>query len=188
MKILCYGDSNTFGHDPANKKNHKKAWPTLITKHEVTNHGANGRTLTFQPNDTRFPSAEKFIEEELTDKYDLIIIMLGTNDLKYRYHVDNKQFKDTYTYIIKKILDKYPDQKILLLPIANIYADKEEWQGCIEKRIAFNEIIEKISKDFNLDFYDYKLLDTSSDKIHLTQNGHQQLANRINKYLDSIYQ
>jgi lysophospholipase L1-like esterase len=183
MKILCYGDSNTFGHDPSNKGNHKHPWPTLILNHDIINHGVNGRTLTIQPTENRFPSAVETIDQELVNKYDLIIIMIGTNDLKYRYHVNDIIFKSAYTFIINKIQEKYPNQKIILLPLANILVNNNEWENAIEKRDTFNKIIEDISLEFSIDYFDYGLLEISQDNIHLTQIGHQQLAARINQYL-----
>ena len=183
MKILCYGDSNTFGHNPSKNENHKNPWPSLILNHEVINHGVNGRTLTFQPTETRFPSAVKTIAEELNDKYDLIIIMLGTNDLKFRYHVTDLDFKSAYTFIIKTIKEKYPKQDILLLPMANIKMNTGEWENAIEKRMAFNCIVRNIALEFNLSYFDYGNLELSEDNIHLTQNGHHQLADKINQYL-----
>lgn len=109
--------------------------------------------------------------------------MMGTNDLKYRYHVDDLNFKSTYTFIINKIKEKYPNQQILLLPIASILINNDEWKNAIEKRAEFNIIIRNIALDFNIDYFDYGLLEISEDNIHLTQKGHQQLANKINQYL-----
>ena len=75
MKVICYGDSNTCGYDPRSflGSSFTEPWPRLLaakTGWQVHNAGLNGRQIPApgQP----YPFA---------DDTDLLIVMLGTNDL-----------------------------------------------------------------------------------------------------------
>lgn len=72
MKVICYGDSNTWGYDPRGPfgDRYDRPWPELLrekTGWNVINKGENGRTI---PKTAAFPADT-----------DLLILMLGTNDL-----------------------------------------------------------------------------------------------------------
>ena len=54
MRILCFGDSNTYGFDPrsysAGRYSPEDRWPDLLaaqTGWEVINAGANGRAVSY---------------------------------------------------------------------------------------------------------------------------------------------
>lgn len=75
MKVICYGDSNTYGYDPRSWLGERyppdSRWPDLLaagTGWEVLNQGLNGRSIPLSvpsfPVDTG-----------------LLLLMLGTNDL-----------------------------------------------------------------------------------------------------------
>ena len=184
MKILCYGDSNTYGFNPHDFSRYKEPWPSILRNHEVINHGYNGRTLLSYRDENFFPSAQESFSKELSQEYDLIIIMLGTNDLKYQYHMDYGDFRDGYTSIIASIREKYPQQKILILPVAEIMTDSGEWLNAKAKRLRVNEIIRDIASELKTAFLDYGRIEISKDLIHFTDRGHQQLAGIINYYLE----
>ena len=73
MKILCYGDSNTYGWDPRSYfgGRYEKPWPDLLSEtpaFRVLSDGLCGREIPNRP--VSFPGDT-----------DLLILMLGTNDL-----------------------------------------------------------------------------------------------------------
>lgn len=73
MKIICFGDSNTWGYDPRGYfgGRYDAPWPELLgemTGWSVINQGENGRKI---------PGSPVFFPEDA----DLLILMLGTNDL-----------------------------------------------------------------------------------------------------------
>lgn len=75
MKILCYGDSNTYGYDPrsfiGDRYPADARWVELLAKEtgwEIINRGLNGREIPEQ-------------DIPLPNDLDLLIVMLGTNDL-----------------------------------------------------------------------------------------------------------
>jgi len=91
-QILAFGDSLTWGADPATGDRHpiEQRWPTSLEKElngiaHVIPEGLGGRTTCFDdhaaPNER---NAVKALPMLLGSHYplDLVIIMLGTNDLK----------------------------------------------------------------------------------------------------------
>ena len=72
MRILCFGDSNTYGYDPRDffGGRYDACWADLLAKQtgwEVINAGCNGRAVPV----SLCPLPE----------HDIFLIMLGTNDL-----------------------------------------------------------------------------------------------------------
>ena len=76
MRILCLGDSNTYGYDPrsffGDRYGAEDRWVDLLaeqTGHECINAGANPRN----------PYALRLLTEHTP--VDVFLVMLGTNDL-----------------------------------------------------------------------------------------------------------
>ena len=77
MRILCFGDSNTYGYDPrgflADRYEARDRWVDLLaaqTGHEMINAGSNGREIPWN-------ACLSYKQEAV----DILLIMLGTNDL-----------------------------------------------------------------------------------------------------------
>lgn len=75
MKVVCFGDSNTYGYDPRSwlggRYQADSRWVDLLaqkTGWDVVNLGENGRCIPLRP-------------ITLPADADLVIVMLGTNDL-----------------------------------------------------------------------------------------------------------
>ena len=75
MKVICFGDSNTYGYDPrgyfGGRYDADSRWVDILatgTGRIISNIGQNGREI---------PSAAPAFPADT----DLLIVMLGTNDL-----------------------------------------------------------------------------------------------------------
>jgi lysophospholipase L1-like esterase len=90
--ILCYGDSLTWGYDPERLGRHayEDRWPSVLqaglaTAARVIPEGLNGRTTAY---DDHLADADRNGARILPsilathEPLDLVIILLGTNDLK----------------------------------------------------------------------------------------------------------
>lgn len=80
MRILCFGDSNTYGYDPrgcfGDRYPAEDRWIDILAKQTgwvLLNAGVNGREIP------RNPSALRLLSEY--DPVDVFLVMLGTNDL-----------------------------------------------------------------------------------------------------------
>ena len=142
IRILCYGDSNTWGY--ISGSNHERyieeRWPRVLQesldeKYEIIEEGLNSRTLI--SNDPRPGKKGKNGFEYLIpcldthDPIDLVILMLGTNELKYSYNKTPEEIgKILEEYFVKTILnrksqftEKYPKLLIVTPPLVNEFAD-----------------------------------------------------------------
>ena len=80
-RIRCFGDSNTWGYDPraCSSGRYPEPWPERLameTGCPVINDGRNGRTIPGAG-----PDMNRFREGAARGSTDLLIVMLGTNDL-----------------------------------------------------------------------------------------------------------
>ena len=84
MKIICYGDSNTYGFDPRlgspGRLAKNERWTGILDSEpdiEIVNEGMNGRCIPSASYEYR--SLKKILERHYDA--DMLIIMLGSNDL-----------------------------------------------------------------------------------------------------------
>ena len=80
-RILCFGDSNTFGYDPrsffGSQYDADVRWTGLLQAAgwEVANCGKNGLCI---PRDPQFPAVADLLRRVTPD---VVTVMLGSNDL-----------------------------------------------------------------------------------------------------------
>lgn len=212
VKILCYGDSNTWGFIPAGnhkRYNEKERWTKLLSKmlgnkYEIIEEGLSGRTL-LDDNDSE-PSEGKNGYLYLTpclkthDPIDLVILMLGTNELKT---INNKTPEDIGNmleeYYVKTILNQinrsngtYPKLLIMSPPVVD--EEKPEcksWNnfvGAYNKSIKLKDVYKNIAKRNNCYFISNEELSTGIDGIHLTKESHLKLSEKLERFIKDIYE
>ena len=92
--VLCYGDSNTWGYDPATQTRYPRdvRWSGVLRKelgddYLVIEEGLNGRTTVWDDPIELDKNGATYLRPciQTHKPLDLVIIMLGTNDLKTRF-------------------------------------------------------------------------------------------------------
>lgn len=93
--VLCYGDSNTWGYDPATEARYplEARWVSVLARelgpgYLVIPEGLNGRTTVWpDPVEGEYKSGKTYLIPCLESHHpvDLVVLMLGTNDLKHRF-------------------------------------------------------------------------------------------------------
>jgi lysophospholipase L1-like esterase len=98
--IVCYGDSNTWGFNPRTqgRYDHKTRWPMVLSRilNEgspaddpawwVVEEGLNGRTTARDDFEAERNGLKQILPVLASHKpLDIVVIMLGTNDLKPRF-------------------------------------------------------------------------------------------------------
>lgn len=92
--VLCYGDSNTWGYDAQRKFRFPAdiRWTGVLSRelgpeYHVIEEGLNARTTVFDDPFEEGKNGKTTIIPILASHcpLDMVIIMLGTNDLKYRF-------------------------------------------------------------------------------------------------------
>ncbi len=205
-RILCYGDSNTWGYISGTdhlRYGENERWTKILSRKlgdnfEIIEEGLNSRTLI--SNDPRPGKEGKNGYQYLIpcldthDPIDLVIIMLGTNELKKSYNRSIEEIGEIFEkYFVKTILnkksqieDKYPKLLIIAPPLADDDGNGK-YEGALEKSLRFNEIYSKIARSNGCYFIDNEQLNTGSDKIHLTKDSHEILANKLYSKIVDIF-
>jgi lysophospholipase L1-like esterase len=91
--ILCFGDSNTWGADPSGYGRYgiDVRWPRVMAKmlgeeYWIVEEGLPGRTTVWDDPVEPHRKGSDYLPASLMSHQplDLVVIMLGTNDVKYR--------------------------------------------------------------------------------------------------------
>lgn len=174
MKIICYGDSNTWGYDPRNYFGGRcdNPWPEILGElsgWDVVNQGENGREIPYLiptfPQDT-----------------DLLIIMLGTNDLLQSNSVE------VICWRMERLLtslEMEPAKILLLSPPPMVFGDWVRDQKLIERSASLAECYRKLALRLGTGFMDSREwnIPMSFDGVHMTQDGHHTIASELYRYL-----
>lgn len=204
--ILCYGDSNTWGWNPATLQRFSitERWTgvlrqTLGEGYTVYDEALNGRTTVWddplQPHrngKTHLPMCL------LSHKpLDLVIILLGTNDLKSRQGVsahDIAEGAGVLVDIVQRSRASYDDTapQVLLMapppiiPSANTDAASKAafeavWASGIEKSQQFAAQYQRIADWYDCAFFDTATIVESSelDGIHWEAPSHAALGRAV---------
>lgn len=195
--ILCFGDSNTYGRDPVTKGRLDKEirWPGVLQKrlggeYDVIEEGLNGRTTVWNDpvrgGSKRNGSVYLLPCLESHTPIDLLIIMLGTNDLKARFSVTPYDIAESIGTLIeiaqgsRSGLDgKSP--KILIMappPLGKITEWAETFQGGVEKSKQLADYYLSVASAYGCLFLDTSTVIQSSklDGLHFDPEDHLKLG------------
>jgi lysophospholipase L1-like esterase len=95
--VVCYGDSNTWGYDPATATRLPRdvRWPGVVSRDlagiaHVVEEGLNGRTTIWDSPFSPGRNGRTYLVPCLASHapVDVVVIMLGTNDLKSVFRLD----------------------------------------------------------------------------------------------------
>lgn len=201
-RILCYGDSNTWGYISGSdhlRYGNTERWTKLLQNKlgdsfEIIEEGLNSRTLFSEDKRPGKEGKNGFVYLkpciETHDKIDLIILMLGTNKLKFDFNNDAESVLDMMKRYVDFILNykSQIDNSSLNLIISGIplvsenseYSkDKNKYVGAREKSIKLNDLIKKYCEEKNICYIDNTELETGIDGVHLTKESHMVLANKL---------
>ena len=195
--ILCFGDSNTYGRDPVTKGrlDKKTRWTgvlqsTLGEEYDVIEEGLNGRTTVWDDpvrgGLKRNGSLYLLPCLESHAPVDLLIIMLGTNDLKARFAVTPYDIAESMGALIEiaqksqcGLSGKGPDTLIMAPPpLGNLTEWAETFQGGVEKSNKLAAYYKTIASLYGCQFLDTSTVIQSSklDGLHFDPEEHHKLG------------
>lgn len=205
--ILCYGDSNTWGAIPAKFQRYPAniRWPGVLqnilgNEYEIINEGLSGRTFIAnnpeKPHHVGITHLEAILRT--ARPFDLMTIMLGTNDVQTMYNLSAKDIaghlEETIEFIKDKLKEFGPPPKILIIcPPAVVMPKtndlkKEMIPGIqIFKELPklFKEVVEKNNLHY-LNAGDFISLE-NTDGYHLSAEDHKKLGIKIAEIIKNIF-
>ena len=169
MNVVCYGDSNTYGYDPrsyfGDRYDADCRWVDILavrTGWNIVNAGMNGREI---------PRRAISVAEDI----DLLIIMLGTNDLLQGRSVEN------VTEQMEAFLSGLMVQKDKIRLVAPPPMRLGEWvteQKLIDASEQLAETFRELAEQLGVRFINAGKwnIPMAYDGVHFTEEGHKRFA------------
>lgn len=205
-RILCYGDSNTWGYIPrkATRFAPDVRWTGVVQKilgdeFLIIEEGLNGRTTNCEDPIEPYRNGYDYLIPCLLSHrpLDLVILFLGTNNLKIRHSLSAYDIAHSAGMLIDTIrrvnylMEVSPPDVLLISPpiIGKLTDFAEMFEGANEKSRLFKKHFETIAKLYDCHFLDAASVVTSSDLdgVHLDEENHKKLGNSIAEKVKEIY-
>lgn len=193
--VLCYGDSNTWGAIPAvdiGRYEPDVRWPGVMRKElgdafQVVESGLNGRTTTFDRLPRPWRSGKDLLVPtmETSHPIDLVVILLGTNDVSLPYVSVHDIVRGTaeLVSIVRSCDDFGPDgtsppRPLVVAPHvvgAIDPEDRAEHEGAEEKSLELGAALREYLASVSCDFLDLAAVVQPSpvDPWHWEAEGHR---------------
>lgn len=194
-KVLCFGDSNTYGFNPSDGSRYSKdvRWCGRLKKlgfekFEVVEAGCNNRTaFCDNPQGIDF-TGYKAIEKYFGKHFDLIVLAIGVNDIQKIYNVSVEDFEKGLESFVNLVKTSFSNSKILLVAPSNLkkiilqsYFGALFDENSIEKSLKLSEIYKKVAKISGCEFMDLNEVTEASDidGLHYTEEQHGKISHAV---------
>ncbi|HEY9575655.1 MAG TPA: GDSL-type esterase/lipase family protein [Lachnospiraceae bacterium] len=210
--VVCLGDSNTHGFNAENGGRFLRTerWTGILQEKlgedfYIVEEGLNGRTCVIDDPITEGLSAREVISPILLthEPVDLLVVMLGTNDVKERFRMRPYNIKEGMKSLLLKAKStvgawREDKPKILLVcppPILDDYMDRiygeEMGAGCADKSKALAGLYEALAKEVRCFYLDGGSVEgVSMDALcgmHLSKTSHQNLGKALAGKIEEIF-
>lgn len=200
-KIICFGDSNTFGFNPQNGSRYDSntRWTAILGKFldnrfQVIEEGCNNRTAFFLNPEGVLQSGQKYLPKclEKYKNFEIFILALGTNDLQKFFEITEDIVKNGLKDIICFIKKSNPNVRIIIIPpiilSENILKGPFLCQfdeNSIKSSCWIQKIYKLIAKEENCEFLDLNKFVTPSilDGLHFDKESHKIIAEKIANHI-----
>lgn len=177
MRILCFGDSNTYGYDPRSVFGERYAatdrWPEILaakTRWEIINEGCNGRQIPRSAYPLRLLRAQEGME--------LFLVMLGTNDLLQG--ASAREAARQMEHFLHLMLPQCPHILLVAPPPMTRGAWVPTDELAEESRLLAAEY-ETLAGKLGIPFVDTREweIELCFDGVHFTEAGNRRFANYL---------
>ena len=210
--ILIFGDSNSWGYvDEDNGKRYESRWPIIFESNlnkvgidcKIIEDALPGRTTNIDDGEDgkHLNGATTFKSTLLSHSpIDIVIILLGTNDLKARFA---RQPKDVANGVLDLISiandtnsgegtwhDEKKSEVVILIPpilgklsVDESWINYKEWIGAFEKSKKLNEFYKDMCKEKKFEFIDTNefIVSSENDPIHWSKRTHKNFGEILAK-------
>ena len=177
MRLVCFGNSNTYGYDPGSffGGRYPGRWTNLLaekTGWEVINLGQNGREI---------PSGAGSLSGLLREN-DLLVVMLGSNDL-----LCHPRFTaGDVTARMEGFLNTLPPCRVLLAaPPPMVMGEWVTEERLIRESAALADAYETLARRLGIGFADAGKwgVELTFDGVHFSESGHRAFAAELQEVL-----
>jgi lysophospholipase L1-like esterase len=193
--IVCFGDSNTWGYDPATKDRFPRdvRWTGVLRRelgegYLVIEEGLNGRTTVWDDPIEGHKNGKEYLIPclETHRPIDLVVLMLGVNDLKKRFSVSAFDIAHSVGVLLDVIAKSVAGPagaapKVLPMvpaPVGRLTEFAEMFEGAEEKSRRLSEHYRRVAEEYGCPLLDTGEVIVSSglDGIHFEASEHRKLG------------
>ena len=213
-RILCYGDSNTWGYIAGTGERYPEnvRWTGVVQRelgaeYAVIEEGLNARTSVYDhPRAIGRKGSDYLVPCLITHKpLDLVVMMLGTNDLQWTDAYGAAEGSRMLVKMIKHysyfeesswiFADGMGKSRILLVapirvhPIADEIDPIKRRHNYVKESELFSELYEKVARETGCSFLDAAEYAEPStvDALHMTRESHERLGVAIAQKIREIF-
>ena len=197
--VLCYGDSNTYGYDPRTGLRYppEVRWTCRLAAllgpdYHVIEEGCNGRTTVFDDPIEGWKNGLGYLKPCLNSHkpVDIVVMMLGSNDLKETFHASPKQIAEGAGVLVETIQTFTREKqgfepKIVLVCPPEIGEGITEspfygsfYENAIERSRQLPALYKSVAERFGCIFVNAAayIRPSAEDSLHLDPQAHAKLA------------
>lgn len=198
--VLCYGDSNTHGADPGTSDRFPRdaRWPGVLAgilagQAHVIEEGLNGRTTLhddpYSPGRNGLAYLAPCLDSHAP--IDVVVIMLGTNDLKVTFGLDASDIARGAATLVDVALRSQcgpggGTPKVLLVAPPALGPDNDTMElwgfgGAQERSRALPRLYRLVAQGATVEFLDASSIVAAdpADGVHLSAEAHRVLATAV---------
>ncbi len=184
-RILCFGDSNTYGFDPRDPLGGRypssERWPEILAEStgvDVVNLGLNGRAVPHTRREVE--AALSLLRRELPA--DLLILMLGSNDVFQMDEPTAEKISARMDTFLRELKAAFPELRIFLvspprveIPLAHVQEIFWDLIPLYRRLAAKHGTLFATAPSWELPL--------SADEVHFSPEAHKNFAARVEKHL-----
>lgn len=200
-KVLCFGDSNTYGFVPEKCTRYDKntRWTGVLqalcgADFSIVEGGCNNRTAFVDNPAGVEQTGYKILPEYFKkDYFDIVVLAIGINDLQLFFRPTLEEFEQGIEKLIKITKDLSPNAKIILvcpskLDLAGIKSGVFSFQFdeiSVEKSYHLPQIYKKLAEKYACELVDLNEIVKVSplDGLHFSAESHKTIAENLYKNL-----
>ena len=216
IRVLCYGDSNTWGtigpweeiNLPTDRFDRNHRWTGVLQTalgkgFEVIEEGLGGRTTIYEKPGVPWKNGESYLLPCLhTNRpIDLIVIMLGTNDLQIHKTITEEELPNGISRLVD-LIQTHPQTgrngtpiKILLLPPLEVRPSAPEGRTAVFQKfrceigrnlsLKMPLIYEQVAKEKGCYFFNTQEVATPglADGVHMDAKSHISLGKAVADFI-----
>ncbi|XME04009.1 SGNH/GDSL hydrolase family protein [Lachnospiraceae bacterium C1.1] len=207
--VLCYGDSNTYGYIPETGMRYPKniRYPGKLQEllgegYSIIEEGCNGRTTIHDDPIDGWKNGLDYLRPCLNSHkpIDIVILMLGSNDLKNTFHLTAEDIADGAGVLVD-VIKEFTAEKQGFVPDIILVSPPEIGTGIrtspfygaffekvIDESKKFPQYYKKIAEDKDCYFFDAAkyIYPSEYDSLHLTPEAHKILAEELCRVVKNL--
>lgn len=203
-KILCFGDSNTYGYTPATGVRFDECtrWTGRLSallekEYWILEEGMNNRNGFFKN-----PQSIKLCGVDYLPIYlqnhkdiDICILALGTNDAQFFYNLDKQTVQNGLQSLTNSLLDANSETKIIIIPPVKIQPNILNGIFSMQFDLSSVKRIEDTFEEYKnfaqtngfyyLDLNEF-VKPSEADGLHYSVESHKIIAEKVAEFVRSM--